>query len=1155
MTVARRNNLLPKSQNHGEEMFYKKIKPFLEATTLVKDIDRALNEGKKLQIANLNLSLKSLLVANTFRKEQKNILVVVSDDRLAEDFQGNLEVLLSMDEVEFIPDYEVLPYEDRSPHTNIRALRIRALSRILSSQEPLVYVCSIRTLLRNLIPSSLLFKNIKKLRVGDQYDPEILISELSGLGYNIEFQVGKVGQASKRGGIIDVYSPNHSLPLRIDFFGDEIETLRFFSPQTQKSEKLQVNSVTILPVREISLHDVISDSPLLSKIADEGFYQGIEQDVSLLYEKTQTLLDYFGANVLMFWDEFQYVKGDTIEIFNETNQLFQRRQSKNKNDVIASPALLFKDYDYVKDKLSQHKSIFLQNSQQAIIEAEGFASFNYLNIEKFNADFAKFEDNLQEYLDKGYHIIIQSDNKSQSNRMKELLSDKENKIDFTIGVLSKGFVLPEAKLVVYTDHDIYNRYENKKYKSRFSKKEALVDYDSLKTGDYVVHIDHGIGLFEGLQKMLIDGNQIECLVINYADGDKIYVPTFQIQLVSKYIADEGSEPKVHKIGSKQWGNQKKKAKSQIELIAQDIVNLYAERKMRVGVSHEPDSAWQVEMENAFLYDETPDQLTTTAEIKADMESPTSMERLLCGDVGFGKTEVAIRAAFKAVMSGYQVAILVPTTLLAEQHYMVFRERLAQYPVRIAMLSRFRTPKRLKDDIIDISKGSVDIAIGTHRLLSKDIAFKRLGLLIVDEEHRFGVRQKEKIRQIKANVDTLYMSATPIPRTLSMALSKLKDISLIKTSPKDRLPVRTMVSAFDEEVIKDAIQREVDRGGQCFFLHNRVSTIRTIASRLEALLPNVKFRIGHGQMSGKELESLIIDFYHHKYDVLISTTIIENGIDIPNANTMIVNRADTFGLAQLYQIRGRVGRGSRRAYAYFLIPESISLESRERLNALTEYDYLGAGYQIALRDLEIRGAGSLLGTKQSGTIKTVGFNYYNRLLREAMSNIDKNHTKLFEENEKRENLEALKIRVDFYFPETYIADEKERINLYRRMKELNSVEAFEDLKDELVDRFGKMPQEALQAIQYFEMRFIAEKIGLTSCQIKNKKLVMDYPKQIRPKKSKVFELIKTTSHPIRIDETETFSIIIDLRNVKHNTLINTAIEILIDFLKIINNSKI
>lgn len=1136
-------------------MFYNKIKLFLEATPALKQLNESLLNRDSVQISNLNLSLKSLLIANTFRREQKSIVVVVSDDRLAEDFQNNLETLLSLEEVQFIPDYEVLPYEERSPHTNIRALRIRALSQILYSQQPNIYICSIRTLLRNLLPSSLLFKNIKKLKVGDEYDPDVLISELSGLGYDIEFQVGKVGQAAKRGGIIDVYSPNHSLPLRIEFFGDEIETIRYFSPQSQKSEKLQVDSTILLPVREVSLHDISPDSPMVNKVAEEGFYQGIEQDVSLLYNQSQTLLDYFSTEVLMFWDEFHYVKGDTVEIFTEANQLYQRKLRKNKQAVVATPETLFQDYDYIREQLKSSKSIFLQNSEQEIKEADKRVRINYLTIEKFNADFAKFEEHLHEYLEKGFHVIIQSNNRSQSNRMRELLHNLERDIDFTIGVLTNGFILPETKLVFYTDHDIYNRFGNKRQSARFSKKEALVDYDSLNKGDYIVHIDHGIGIFNGLERMQIDGNNIDCLVLNYAGGDKVYVPTFQIQLVSKYISDEGAEPKVHKIGSKQWGNQKKKAKAQIELIAQDIVDLYAERKMRVGIAHEPDTPWQVELENSFIYEETPDQLSTTAEIKSDMESSVSMERLLCGDVGFGKTEVAIRAAFKAVMSGYQVAVLVPTTLLAEQHYMVFRERLAQYPVQMAMLSRFRTPKRLKEEIADIAEGTVDIVIGTHRLLSKDLVFKRLGLLVVDEEHRFGVRQKEKIRQLKSNVDTLYMSATPIPRTLSMALSKLKDISLIKTSPKDRLPVRTIVSPYDEEVIKDAIRREVDRGGQCFFLHNRVTNIQAVAARLEQMLPNVSFRVGHGQMSGKELESLIIDFYHHKFDVLISTTIIENGIDIPNANTMIVNRADNFGLAQLYQIRGRVGRGTRRAYAYFLIPENISFESRERLNALTEYDYLGAGYQIALRDLEIRGAGSLLGTKQSGTIKTVGFNYYNRLLRQAMESIDQNKSLLFEESEKRENLEALKIRIDFYFPDSYISDEKERINLYRRMKDIKEVTEFAELKEELVDRFGKMPPEALNAILYFELRLIAEKIGLHSCQIKNKKLVMEYPEKIKPTHKKLLELIRQTSHPAKIEDGDIFFIIFDLRNVKNSVLISTAIEILISYLDIINDSNI
>ncbi len=1133
-------------------MFYQKIEPYVTNNNFFKELDKSFTSKSNIELANLNKSLKTLAIADSFYKNDNNILVVVSDDKLAEDFQNSLEVLVSSEHIYFIPDYETLPYEKRSPHSNIRALRLSALAKIIDKNSKNIYICSLRTALRNIINSDLLLNSVKHIKVGQEYDPEVLLSELSGLGYEIDFQVGKVGQASKRGGIIDVYSPNHSLPLRIDFFGDEIETIRFFSPQSQKSQKLEVSSVELLPVREISLHDIDGKSPLQEKITEDGFYEGIEQDVTLFYNNCQTLIDYFSANTSIFWDEFQYVKGDSIEIFNETNQLYQRVKAKDKDAIVAEPNKLFQDYNYIHSVIKTKHSIFLERSSQKLEIKSNSMTLNFNSIEKFNADFVKFEDNLNKYIEYRYNIFIQSDNSSQSKRMQELLSNVADKIHFITGVLKDGFELPEQKLILYTDHDIYNRYEAKHYKSKFSKKESLVDYDLLNPGDYVVHIDHGIGIFESLKRMLIDGNNIDCLVLNYAGGDRIYVPTFQIQLISKYIADEGSEPAVHKIGSKKWNNQKKKAKSQIELIAQDILDLYAERKMRIGLAHEADNNWQIEMEDAFLYEETHDQLQATKEIKEDMESPISMERLLCGDVGFGKTEVAIRAAFKAVMSGYQVAVLVPTTLLAEQHYIVFRERLAQYPVKIAMLSRFRSPRRLKQEIIDISEGSVDIAIGTHRLLSKDVAFKRLGLLIVDEEHRFGVRQKEKIRQLKSNVDTLYMSATPIPRTLSMALSKLKDISLIKTSPKERLPVRTIVSPFDDEVIKDAIRREVDRGGQVFFLHNRVSTIRTITSNLEALLPDVNFRIGHGQMSGKQLEQLIIDFYQHKFDVLVSTTIIENGIDIPNANTMIVNRADTFGLAQLYQIRGRVGRSNRRAYAYFLIPENISFDARERLNALTEYDYLGAGYQIALRDLEIRGAGSLLGTKQSGTIKSVGFNYYNRLLREAMENIDNNKNKIFEENEKRENLEALKIKVDFYFPESYISDEKERINLYRRMKELETTEEFNELQEELIDRFGKLPVEAKHAINYFELRLLANKLGLSSCNIKNRTVVLEYPSEKTPPRSQVMKLISSVSYPVKFETTDKFSIIFNVKTLKKRTIIEIALEILKDYLDILKS---
>ncbi|MGC9362668.1 MAG: DEAD/DEAH box helicase, partial [Candidatus Syntrophosphaera sp.] len=514
--------------------------------------------------------------------------------------------------------------------------------------------------------------------------------------------------------------------------------------------------------------------------------------------------------------------------------------------------------------------------------------------------------------------------------------------------------------------------------------EEIVDYESLKPGDYVVHIDHGIGIFEGLTIIRLDGQDTECLVLRYAGDDRVYVPTYQLKLVTKYIAEESAVPALNKIGSAKWQNTRRKATQQIELIAADIVRLYAERSSRVGIAHKPDSQWQKELEESFIFEDTPDQMRSTNEIKADMESPAPMERLLCGDVGFGKTEVAIRAAFKAVVSGYQAAVLVPTTLLAEQHWRVFRERLAQYPIRVAMMSRFRSTPQLKQDVAGISAGTVDIAIGTHRLLSKDIHFKNLGLLIIDEEHRFGVRHKERLRKLQSNVDTLYMSATPIPRTMNMALARLKEISLMQTSPKERLPIRTIITPRDNEVIKDAIRRELDRGGQVFFIHNRVQTIETIADELRELMPDVKFVVGHAQMPERHLEEVMDAFINREFDVLISTTIIENGIDIPNANTILVDRADTFGLAQLYQMRGRVGRSNRRAYSYLLISRGTTTVARKRLEALTQYDFLGAGFQVALRDLELRGAGTILGTKQSGIIQSIGFNYYNSLLERAIT---------------------------------------------------------------------------------------------------------------------------------------------------------------------------
>ncbi|RLC55827.1 MAG: transcription-repair coupling factor, partial [Candidatus Cloacimonadota bacterium] len=626
----------------------------------------------------------------------------------------------------------------------------------------------------------------------------------------------------------------------------------------------------------------------------------------------------------------------------------------------------------------------------------------------------------------------------------------------------------------------------------------------------------------------------------------------QLSMVSKFVSEEGIAPAIHKLGSKKWENAKSRARKQIELVAEDLIKLYAERSLRKGIAFDADNTWQQEMEDSFIYEDTPDQASAAKEIKADMENDTPMERLLCGDVGFGKTEVAIRAAFKAVMSGWQVAVLVPTTLLAEQHFLVFKERLAQYPIRISMFSRFRSQSNLKKDVVKLAAGQIDIAIGTHRLFSKDIKYKKLGLLIIDEEHRFGVRHKDKLRKMKSNVDTLYMSATPIPRTMYMALSKLKELSLIRTSPKARLPIRTVIVPWDKDVIKDAIAREVDRGGQVFFVHNRVQTIDSIVTELRKLLPNVTFGVGHGQLPERQLEAVTLDFAHHKFDVLVATTIIESGIDIPNANTIIVNRSDMFGLAQLYQIRGRVGRSNRRAYAYLIIPPKMQEDARRRLETLIEYESLGSGYQIAMRDMELRGAGSLLGTKQSGVINSIGFNYYNRLLSKAIENIQAEKPKAEWIEDEPQKLERIRIESDHYFPESYISSEKERLEIYRKMLAFTSKEQYEALEQELKDRFGSVPEQANTAIQYYKLRMLTSKAGLESLKMKKGNVILEFENKKLPARNKMMQLVERFKYPVKFDTIKTFKMSFEIFKDKDDIrfqLLEKSLEIVEYYLSI------
>ena len=1109
-------------------MFYPQLQSYLKKSDFFQQYSRILEDRTpQISFYPMNLSARALLVAHAFQKTQQSVIVITNDDKMAEEMWDDLELLLGEQNVCLMPDYEVLPYEERSPHITLRAQRLQSLYRAVSG-KPAVYCISLHGLIRKILPKHLMQDNILNLKLDVEYDLSDIITQLVNMGYEHQYQVSKVGEFSHRGGILDIFSPHYDTPYRIEFFGDEIITIRPFSIYNQRSEIQEITNLVITPSREICIHNIPTNHPLRDIVLTKGFYEGVELDIPTIFEDAACFVDYFDPlQTIVFWDNPVYHTQVLEEMYEDTREMWIKEKKNNPKRDLLDPEKLFVQ----QKKIDEIRVLYLN---YYISASESYLPFAAQTLETpinacpdFNNDLSTLEASIQKLRKQDYQIFVQSENKGQSKRMQELLSKQADDLHFSIGVLHHGFILEDCKIVILTDHEIFGRTKRKRYQEKFTKVESITDYENLRPGDYIVHIDYGIGIYEGLHKIEIDGNLVECLTIQYEGKDKIYVPTYQLRLVSRYVSEEGVIPAIHKLGSKQWEMTKSRARSQIELFMDDIVKLYAERSVRKGIAMQQDNPWQKELEESFIYEDTPDQARSTNEIKEDMESEEVMERLLCGDVGFGKTEVAIRAAFKAVMSGYQVAILAPTTLLAEQHYHVFKERMAQFPMKLALFCRFRSAANIKKDLVRLAEGEIDIAIGTHRLLSNDVLFKKVGLLVIDEEHRFGVLHKEKIRKLKTNIDTLFMSATPIPRTLNMVLCKLKKISLIQTSPKARLPIRTMIVPFNKEIIKEAIQRELDRGGQVYFLHNQVKTIQMIADDLRELMPQVRFRVGHGQLPEKELETILEDFANQEFDVLIASTIIESGLDITNANTILINRADMFGLAQLYQIRGRVGRGNRRAYAYFIVPKKISEEAKKRLETLTEYNALGSGYQIAMRDLEIRGAGTLLGAKQSGIIHSIGFNFYNRLLEQAVHNFEtKNPEGLWAEDEQSK-IQSIRIDSDYYFPSDYIQDEKEKLHIYKRMNEFKSLGEFAELTNELRDRFGEVPQLALNAIEYYRLRYIATSIGLKTFQILQKTVIIEFFANRMPSREKISKLLQQFNYPVKFDTTESLKITYDL----------------------------
>jgi transcription-repair coupling factor (superfamily II helicase) len=1052
-------------------------------------LDRLISGGQKvISIGGLTGSARAMIIASVFRSFGKPLIVIAQDGDSAEKLTDDLKSFLGEGPVNLFPAWGVLPYEIRAPHSEIIGQRLFALHN-LSLGQPLVTVASIEAVLEPTLSKSDLAQYCLKLKKGDKPERHRLIQLLESLDYRRTPMTEMLGEYSIRGGIIDIFAPTGEDPIRIELFDDEIESIRHFSVLSQRSTG-RADSVVILPRREIIISKSLLDEyaqtlpeaqaqALHDTLGDAGDYDGLEFLWPNLGKRMAGLLDHLPESAIAFVDDPRFCFDQAQSYLEDARERFV-----NIGETpFAGPERIYLTKEQFLGQLERYSTINLVGSG---ISDNIDIGFKTLPQEFFSNNLAHFKTRLKEIHEEDYEINILCDGPGQKDRVGEILEDLAFPVNLHVARLSSGFALPDQKKWFLADHLIFTRFKQRRIFRKFHEGVALSSYTSLNPGDYVVHIDYGIGQFLGLQTLVVDGRKRDCLALAYLGDDKLYVPVEEFNRVQKYAGKEGA-PRLSKLGSGTWERVKARTRQALLDMAGELVSLYAERQAFPGFAFKPDSDWMRQLEASFEYEETPDQITTMEQIKADMEQPAPMDRIICGDVGYGKTELAIRAALKAVDSGKQVAMLAPTTILTAQHLETFSERLAAFPVKIAMLSRFCTPKEVKDIKAGLTNGTVDIAIGTHKLLQKDIRFKDLGLMIIDEEQHFGVAHKEKLKKLRAQIDVLTLTATPIPRTLQLSLSGARDMSVINTPPKGRLPITTEVAPFSDRVIAEAVARELDRGGQVFMVHNRVQSIMAFYEYLKNLMPLVKIIIAHGQMPERELEKVMKAFLEKKYQVLLSTTIIESGLDIPSVNTIIINRADKLGLAQLYQLRGRVGRSHYRAYAHLLIPpyRMLNQQARKRLRAIEEFTELGSGFHLAMRDLEIRGAGNLLGAQQHGFIEEVGFDLYIKLLEEAVAQL--------KGKSLEEHLTEIKVTtdLDLFLPENYVADSHQRVDIYRRFAGAENQESIKELRAELNDRFGPAPEAVENLARVAAMKVMGKKLRLDSIQLKDKFLNLEF----------------------------------------------------------------
>nr|WP_041801890.1 transcription-repair coupling factor [Allomuricauda ruestringensis] len=1045
-----------------------KLRDIIAQTVTSSAVEKSF-ASQRINIKGLVGSSLSFVVSEAFKSAESPFLLILNDKEEAAYHLNDLEQLIGEKDVLFYPGSYRRPYQiEETDNANV-LLRAEVLNRINSRKKPAVIVTYPDALFEKVVTRKELDRNTQKIKLGDEISLDFLNEVLFEYQFKRVDFVTEPGEFSVRGGIVDVFSFSHDEPYRIEFFGDEVDSIRTFDVETQLSTD-KVKKISIIPNVENKFTEEIRES-------------------FLKYISAKTVV--FAKNPALIYDRIE-------SFFEKAEDSFAKLSQEIKH---ARPKELFLDSTLLKEQLEDFLLVEIGVSSETLKQVQGDEiQFNTKPQPAFNKKFDLLIENLNDNRDAGYSNYIFCSTEQQAKRFHDIFDEVDETVHYQtiIFPLYQGFVDDNLKLVCYTDHQIFERYHKFHLKNGYAKKQAITlkELNKLEIGDYVTHIDHGIGKFGGLQKIDVEGKKQEAIKLIYGDRDILYVSIHSLHKISKYNGKDGAPPKIFKLGSAAWKKLKQKTKARVKKIAFDLIKVYAKRRLEKGFQYAPDSYLQHELEASFLYEDTPDQEKSTQDVKKDMESERPMDRLICGDVGFGKTEVAIRAAFKAVDNGKQVAILVPTTILAFQHHRTFSERLKEMPVTVDYLNRFRTAKEKRETLENLESGKVDIIIGTHQLVNKNVKFKDLGLLIVDEEQKFGVSVKEKLRSIKENVDVLTLTATPIPRTLQFSLMAARDLSVINTPPPNRYPIESHVIRLNEEIIRDAVSYEIQRGGQVFFIHNRIENIKEVAGMLQRLVPDAKIGIGHGQMEGKKLENLMLSFMNGEFDVLVSTTIIESGLDVTNANTIFIHNANNFGLSDLHQMRGRVGRSNKKAFCYFITPpyEVMTTEARKRIEALEQFTELGSGFNIAMKDLEIRGAGDLLGGEQSGFINEIGFETYQKILAEAIDELKENEFKeLYEEVEggkEKVYVKEMQLDTDFelLFPDDYINNITERLNLYTQLNDVEDEEGLQKFEAQLVDRFGELPEPVVDLMNSVRIKWIATHIGLEKVIMKKGKFI-------------------------------------------------------------------